>query len=124
MNWIKSSLAYAVKTIKADKVIMGIPSYGNDWDLTSRKNSKLRQWNDIQALEKKVKAKPVYDKRSGSMTHFLIQINISTAMSFGMKMKKRLQRRAAWPYDIKSPEFPFTQWDMNRPLFGRRCGRE
>ncbi|MCB6219906.1 glycosyl hydrolase family 18 protein [Bacillus paralicheniformis] len=67
MNWVKSSLAYAVKTIKAEKVIMGIPSYGNDWDLTSRKNSKLKQWNDVKALKKKVKAKPVYDKRSGSM---------------------------------------------------------
>ncbi|MCY8403958.1 glycosyl hydrolase family 18 protein [Bacillus sonorensis] len=67
-NWIKGTLKYAVKTIKANKVIMGIPSYGNDWDLTDQHNSKMLQWNELQALKKKVKAKPVYNKKSGSMT--------------------------------------------------------
>ncbi|MEC0554750.1 hypothetical protein P8853_15025 [Bacillus haynesii] len=41
MNWIKSSLSYAVKTIKADKVIMGIPSYGNDWGLNIPKEQQI-----------------------------------------------------------------------------------
>ncbi|WP_270573473.1 glycosyl hydrolase family 18 protein [Bacillus glycinifermentans] len=67
-NWIKGTLQYAVKTIKANKVIMGIPSYGNDWDLKDQSNSKLKQWNEIAALKKKLKAKPVYNKKSGSMT--------------------------------------------------------
>ena len=32
-NWIKSSLQFSVKKIKANKVIMGIPAYGYDWDV-------------------------------------------------------------------------------------------
>ncbi|MED4846626.1 glycosyl hydrolase family 18 protein [Bacillus atrophaeus] len=74
-NWIKSSLQFAVKKIKPNKVVMGIPSYGNDWDLTDQTNSTVKQWTEINTLKKKLKAKPAYNKKTGSMTFSYVDKN-------------------------------------------------
>ncbi|MCY8915793.1 glycosyl hydrolase family 18 protein [Bacillus atrophaeus] len=74
-NWIKSSLQFAVKKIKPNKVVMGIPSYGNDWDLTDQTNSTVKQWTQINTLKKKLKAKPDYNKKTGSMTFSYVDKN-------------------------------------------------
>ncbi|MFT0801467.1 glycosyl hydrolase family 18 protein [Bacillus swezeyi] len=68
MDWIKSSLKFAVREISAGKVIMGIPSYGYDWDLTDQENNALKQWNEIQTLKNETGAKPAYDAQTASMT--------------------------------------------------------
>ncbi|SPT95240.1 epimerase [Bacillus subtilis] len=67
-NWIKSSLQFSVKKIKANKVIMGIPAYGYDWDVKDGSTSTIREWNELKSLIKKQKAKPAFNKKSGSMT--------------------------------------------------------
>ncbi|MCY8513326.1 glycosyl hydrolase family 18 protein [Bacillus atrophaeus] len=74
-NWIKSSLQFAVKKIKPNKVVMGIPSYGNDWDLTDQTNSTVKQWTEINTLKKKLKAKPAYNKKTVSMTFSYVDKN-------------------------------------------------
>ncbi|MCY9160635.1 glycosyl hydrolase family 18 protein [Bacillus atrophaeus] len=74
-NWIKSSLQFAVKKIKPNKVVMGIPSYWNDWDLTDQTNSTVKQWSEINTLKKKLKAKPAYNKKTGSMTFSYVDKN-------------------------------------------------
>ncbi|MFN2744405.1 glycosyl hydrolase family 18 protein [Bacillus sp. z60-18] len=68
MGWIKSSLEFAVEEISSDKVIMGIPSYGYDWDLTDQGNNTLKQWNEIRTLKNETGAKPKYDSGTASMT--------------------------------------------------------
>ncbi|NEW06452.1 spore protein O [Paenibacillus sp. SYP-B3998] len=65
--WIESSLAYAVAHVPANKVIMGIPEYGNDWNLTNADQSGWLNWKDVAALLAKTKATPVRDTASGSM---------------------------------------------------------
>ncbi|MHA6745745.1 glycosyl hydrolase family 18 protein [Bacillus subtilis] len=67
-NWIKSSLQFSVKKIKANKVIMGIPAYGYDWDVKDGSTSTIREWNELKSLIQKQKAKPAFNKKSGSMT--------------------------------------------------------
>ncbi|MGV4322841.1 glycosyl hydrolase family 18 protein [Bacillus mojavensis] len=67
-SWIKRSLQFSVKKIKANKVIMGVPAYGYDWDLKDGSGSSAREWNDIKSLIKKQKAKPAFNKKTGSMT--------------------------------------------------------
>lgn len=68
MGWITSSLDFAVQEIRADKVVMGIPAYGYDWDETNQENNTMKQWNEIQSLIKETGARPVYDKQTASMT--------------------------------------------------------
>ncbi|UQZ47408.1 glycosyl hydrolase family 18 protein [Bacillus sp. PK3-037] len=67
-SWIKRSLQFSVKKIKANKVIMGVPAYGYDWDLKDGSSSSAKEWNDIKPLIKKRKAKPAFNKKTGSMT--------------------------------------------------------
>ncbi|MGG1230670.1 glycosyl hydrolase family 18 protein [Bacillus halotolerans] len=67
-SWIKRSLQFSVKKIKANKVIMGVPAYGYDWDLKDGSSSSAKEWNDIKSLIKKQKAKPAFNKKTGSMT--------------------------------------------------------
>ncbi|MEG8304218.1 glycosyl hydrolase family 18 protein [Bacillus mojavensis] len=67
-SWIKRSLQFSVKKIKANKVIMGVPAYGYDWDLKDGSSSSAKEWNDIKSLIKKQKAKPAFNKKTSSMT--------------------------------------------------------
>ncbi|MEC1651883.1 glycosyl hydrolase family 18 protein [Bacillus vallismortis] len=67
-GWIKSSLQFSAKKIKANKVIMGIPAYGYDWDIEDESGSAMREWNELKTLINKQKAKPIFNKTSGSMT--------------------------------------------------------
>ncbi|MCC8353982.1 glycosyl hydrolase family 18 protein [Bacillus sp. AF23] len=67
-SWIKRSLQFSVKKMKANKVIMGVPAYGYDWDLKDGSSSSAKEWNDIKSLIKKQKAKPAFNKKTGSMT--------------------------------------------------------
>ncbi|MCY8315928.1 glycosyl hydrolase family 18 protein [Bacillus vallismortis] len=55
------------KNIKANKVIMGIPAYGYDWDKEDESGSAMREWNELKTLINKQKAKPIFNKTSGSM---------------------------------------------------------
>lgn len=65
--WLEESLNYAIKLVNSKKIIMGIPSYGNDWDLTDKNESGMLAWKDTNALIQKTKAKPYRDEASGSM---------------------------------------------------------
>lgn len=67
-SWIKHSLQFSVKKMKANKVIMGVPAYGYDWDLKDGSSSSAKEWNDIKSLIKKQKAKPAFNKKTSSMT--------------------------------------------------------
>ncbi|WP_242257287.1 glycosyl hydrolase family 18 protein [Bacillus cereus group sp. BfR-BA-01379] len=65
--WLEENLDYTTRVVDNKKIIMGIPAYGNDWDLSDEKNSKMLAWKDTNALIQKTKAKPRRDAVSGSM---------------------------------------------------------
>ncbi|MCP6681821.1 glycosyl hydrolase family 18 protein [Bacillus nakamurai] len=92
-KWIKSSLQFAVKTIKPSKVVMGIPAYGNDWDTANQANSRFMQWNAVKSLIKQKKAKPVYDQKTGSMT-FTYQDSNGHKHAVWFENEKTIQAKA------------------------------
>lgn len=67
--WIESSLKFAIDYIPSKKVLMGIPEYGNDWNLSdpANKSNSLVMWRDIPELIATTGATPVRDETSGSM---------------------------------------------------------
>ncbi|RNB91627.1 spore protein O [Brevibacillus fluminis] len=67
--WIKSSLQFARTMIPSEKIVMGIPAYGNDWNLSDPTNdsNQLIEWKDIPQLIADTKATPKRDRTSGSM---------------------------------------------------------
>ncbi|MED4054480.1 glycosyl hydrolase family 18 protein [Niallia taxi] len=58
MKWLENTLSYSTNNIKAGKVIMGIPAYGYDWNLTDANRNRMVQWDEIQELIKSNKIKP------------------------------------------------------------------
>ncbi|MEC0230787.1 glycosyl hydrolase family 18 protein [Paenibacillus alba] len=68
--WMTAALKFSITYVPSEKVIMGIPAYGNDWNLSDKTNSsnKLIPWKDIPQLITSTKGKPTRDNASGSMT--------------------------------------------------------
>ncbi|NEW04824.1 spore protein O [Paenibacillus sp. SYP-B3998] len=68
--WIMEALKFAITYVPSEKVLMGIPAYGNDWNLSDKTNSsnKLIPWKDIPQLISSTKGKPTRDNATGSMT--------------------------------------------------------
>ncbi|WP_074087646.1 glycosyl hydrolase family 18 protein [Paenibacillus sp. P32E] len=68
--WITEALQFAITYVPSEKVLMGIPAYGNDWNLSDKTNSsnRLVPWKNIPQLISSTKGKPVRDSASGSMT--------------------------------------------------------
>ena len=51
LPWVTECVAYAISVIPAAKVLIGLPAYGYDWDLTDSSNSTSFSWKytlDIQ----------------------------------------------------------------------------
>lgn len=65
IDWMKADLDYAVSQVMPDKLLLGLPAYGYDFDVTHDTGVTV-EWRDTQALVKATGAKPVYDPASES----------------------------------------------------------
>jgi spore germination protein YaaH len=65
IDWMKADLDYAVTQITPDKLLLGLPAYGYDFDVSDDTGATV-EWKDTQALVKSTGAKPVYDPASES----------------------------------------------------------
>ncbi|WP_051286923.1 glycosyl hydrolase family 18 protein [Paenibacillus taiwanensis] len=67
--WIESALQFAITYVPSEKVLMGIPTYGNDWNLSDPANKSNAQvmWKDIPNLIADTGATPIRDEWTGSM---------------------------------------------------------
>jgi spore germination protein YaaH len=73
---ITKALNYAISHVSPQKILMGIPAYGNDWNLSDAtgKSNRLIYWKNIPKLIFDNNATPVRDAVSGSM-HFTYILN-------------------------------------------------
>lgn len=70
--WIESSLAFAVKQVPPSKILMGLPAYGNDWNVTQTQASHndanvMLPWKETTTLLAKKHIAGKRDQASGSM---------------------------------------------------------
>jgi len=70
--WIEDSLAFAVKQVPSSKVLMGLPAYGNDWNVTKTKAEDkdanlMVSWKNTAPLLAKHHITGKRDQTSGSM---------------------------------------------------------
>jgi len=68
IDWMKACLKYAVSRIDKGKVLLGLPAYGYDWDLTDSTGVQV-DWKDSAALVAATGAVPQRDAASES-EHF------------------------------------------------------
>ncbi|HEX9015270.1 MAG TPA: glycosyl hydrolase family 18 protein [Chloroflexota bacterium] len=73
-SWVESAVAYAVSRIPAQKVLLGVPLYGYDWDVTSGPPAKVVRYPDSIALASQYGASIQYDPVQGS-AHFSYYAN-------------------------------------------------
>lgn len=68
-SFITNALNYAVAHVSPQKLLMGIPAYGNDWNLSDATGSsnQLIYWKNMPQLIADNHATPVRDAASGSM---------------------------------------------------------
>lgn len=65
LDWVEPCVQYAVSVVPANKISLGIPAYGYDWNLT-RKTGLQVYWKTIPTLIAKMGAVPQWDAVSSS----------------------------------------------------------
>ncbi|MEW4369782.1 glycosyl hydrolase family 18 protein [Paenibacillus kandeliae] len=71
-DWIQASLAFAVKEVPARKILMGLPAYGNDWNVKQTASGEYADntmvpWKATTSLLAKYHTTGTRDQASGSM---------------------------------------------------------
>ncbi|MFP7492899.1 glycosyl hydrolase family 18 protein [Terribacillus saccharophilus] len=69
MDWVENILTFATETIDPDKVIMGAPAYGYDWNLSDPEQNSMIEWDNIQSTIDSSGIEPLYDEETAS-SHF------------------------------------------------------
>jgi spore germination protein YaaH len=65
LHWVASVIEYAVERVPADKLMLGVPTYGYDWVGT---RGEVLNAADAVELAEEVGAEPVWDQSSASWT--------------------------------------------------------
>jgi len=66
IGWVTRSIQYAVRQIHPSKILLGLPAYGRDWSLKTKKSTDVR-WVDMPVLMRDHRAKPTWDIDAGSI---------------------------------------------------------
>jgi spore germination protein YaaH len=61
LDWMESCLLYATSVIDPAKILLGLPAYGNDWDLAASSANTRVAWKDVSALQARTGATPQWD---------------------------------------------------------------
>lgn len=69
MDWIENILTFATESINPDKVIMGLPAYGYEWNLSNPDQNKLIEWDQIHSMLNDYDIDPKTNEETASM-HF------------------------------------------------------
>jgi spore germination protein len=65
LNWVEPCVVYAASVVAPDKLSLGIPAYGYDWNSTAKTGVQVF-WKDIPALISKTGSTPQWDAASSS----------------------------------------------------------
>jgi spore germination protein len=65
LDWVEPCVQYAVSVVPANKISLGIPAYGYDWNLTRGTGVQV-YWKQIPALMAKYNAVRIWDNTSSS----------------------------------------------------------
>ncbi|WP_051556405.1 glycosyl hydrolase family 18 protein [Alkalihalobacterium bogoriense] len=53
VDWVESVLRYATSTMPNEKLLIGLPAYGYDWNVTKGTGHRALTWKQIKALQSK-----------------------------------------------------------------------
>lgn len=64
-DWMQASLQYAAAQIPSSKILLGLPAYGYDWNVTTNAGNQVA-WKDMPALLASTGAAPKWDAATNS----------------------------------------------------------
>lgn len=65
-DWMESCVQYAVSAIDPAKLLIGLPAYGYDWNLSDRNRDGDFAWKQVPVILARTGATPIWDERSKS----------------------------------------------------------
>lgn len=65
-DWMEDCVQYAVSVIEPAKLLIGLPAYGYDWNLTDPDQNSDFAWKQVPEILARTGAAPVWDERSKS----------------------------------------------------------
>ncbi len=68
LSWVTRSMAYAATEIAPERLILGIPFYGYDWNLSKGPPARALRYDNVEELIARTGAVPVLDAETGSRT--------------------------------------------------------
>ena len=67
-EWMENCVQYAVSVIDPAKLLIGLPAYGYDWNLTDPNQNSDFAWKEVPDILTKTGATPVWDGKTKSVT--------------------------------------------------------
>ena len=125
LSWVNRSMAYAATEIAPEKLILGIPFYGYDWNLTKGPPARALRYDNVEELLARTGATPRLDPESGSRVFqyeedgALHEVWYEDAESIALKLalvaRYRLGGVGAWRLGQEDP----AVWPVWDTTFGR-----
>ena len=117
LAWCEKIYSYAVKTIPADKLVMGIPLYGRGWQTPSL--AKAYKNPEIVSELRKKGIQPTRDARNGGSYSFTetvaVNVHYETLQSLEAKLKLYGQRPIRGVAYWRIGQEPAGFWEILKP---------
>ncbi len=121
LSWVDASMAYAVSQLPADRLLLGVPFYGYDWNLTRGPPARALRFSDARALLDATRAPLRFDPDIGSTTfqytssdelhEVWYEDDRALSVKLSLILKYGLRGVGAWRLGHEDPA-AWTVWDQ------------
>jgi spore germination protein len=121
LPWMDASMAYAVTELAPEKLILGVPFYGYDWNVTKGPPARALRFRDTRELMDRTGATPTIHREQGSaMFEYTVggerhevwyEDSRSLAPKLNLVQKYKLRGVGAWRLGQEDPR-AWTIWDQ------------
>jgi len=121
VSWVDATIAYAASQLPADRLLLGVPFYGYDWNVTRGPPARALRFSDVRALLDATGAIPRFDMEIGSSTfkytsageahEVWYEDDRSLGAKIGLMTKYGLRGVGAWRLGHEDPSL-WATWDQ------------
>jgi len=128
LPWVDAALAYATRELPSSQVLLGVPFYGYDWNVTRGPPARALRFSDVRAILDARDAVPRFDPAIGTASFDYVvgdeahqvwyEDERTLAAKLSLVEKYRLRGAGAWRLGQEGPA-AWATWDqLLAPLAG------